>query len=48
MAALGADRAINPHVAKLLEFLQRRNLGKHGRYLESRRPPESLAPSLQE
>jgi UDP-N-acetylglucosamine acyltransferase len=42
MAALGSDREMNPHVAKLLEFLHRRNLGKHGRYLEGRRPPESL------
>ncbi|HTL28725.1 MAG TPA: acyl-ACP--UDP-N-acetylglucosamine O-acyltransferase [Tepidisphaeraceae bacterium] len=28
---------INPHVKTLIEFLHRRNLGKHGRYLESLR-----------
>jgi UDP-N-acetylglucosamine acyltransferase len=28
---------INPHVKRLVEFLHRRNQGKHGRYLESQR-----------
>jgi UDP-N-acetylglucosamine acyltransferase len=28
---------INPHVKQLIEFLRRRDLGKHGRYLESLR-----------
>ncbi len=29
---------LNPHVKTLIEFLHRRNEGKHGRYLESLRP----------
>jgi UDP-N-acetylglucosamine acyltransferase len=29
---------INPHVKAMIEFLRRRNQGKHGRYLESLRP----------
>ena len=35
---------INPHVKRLVEFLHRRNSGKHGRYLESQRktPPASI------
>ena len=28
---------INPHVKRLVEFLHRRNSGKHGRYLEGQR-----------
>jgi UDP-N-acetylglucosamine acyltransferase len=28
---------VNPHVKRLIEFLHRRNEGKHGRYLESQR-----------
>jgi UDP-N-acetylglucosamine acyltransferase len=28
---------VNPHVKVMVEFLRRRDLGKHGRYLESRR-----------
>jgi hypothetical protein len=28
---------LNPRVSTLLEFLHRRNQGKHGRYLESQR-----------
>jgi len=31
------QNGINPHVREMIEFLQRRNLGKHGRYLESQR-----------
>jgi UDP-N-acetylglucosamine acyltransferase len=31
------ELADNPHVARVLEFLERRNLGRHGRYLESLR-----------
>jgi hypothetical protein len=26
---------ISPHVKKLIEFLRERDMGKHGRYLES-------------
>ena len=29
---------INPHVKRLIEFLRRRDRGKHGRYLEALRP----------
>jgi hypothetical protein len=45
---------INPHVKRLVEFLHRRNQGKHGRYLESQRkvpagaittPPNDPAPA---
>ena len=28
---------VNPHVVRLVEFLRRRNQGRHGRYLESQR-----------
>jgi UDP-N-acetylglucosamine acyltransferase len=28
---------INPHVKRMIEFLRRRDLGKHGRYLEGKR-----------
>ncbi len=31
---------IHPQVKLLVEFLRRRNVGKHGRYLESLRPPK--------
>jgi UDP-N-acetylglucosamine acyltransferase len=31
------SNGINPHVRNLVEFLQRRSRGKHGRYLESLR-----------
>jgi UDP-N-acetylglucosamine acyltransferase len=37
MKALAAEDGANPHVKKLLEFLARRDLGKHGRYLERQR-----------
>ncbi len=35
---------INPHVKRMVEFLHRRNSGKHGRYLEGQRrtPPASI------
>jgi acyl-[acyl carrier protein]--UDP-N-acetylglucosamine O-acyltransferase len=32
---------LNPRVKTLVEFLLRRNVGKHGRYLESLRPKKS-------
>jgi len=32
------DGDLNPHVKRLIDFLKRRTEGKHGRYLESRRP----------
>jgi UDP-N-acetylglucosamine acyltransferase len=44
MQIMAADDGINPHVAKLLEFLRRRDNGRHGRFLEGLRPPESLRP----
>lgn len=33
----------NPHVAQLIEFLRRRNEGRHGRYLESQRAKSEAA-----
>jgi UDP-N-acetylglucosamine acyltransferase len=44
MRALTDQDGLNPHVQKLLEFLRRRDMGKHGRYLEGLRSPESLHP----
>lgn len=32
-----AELSNNPHVVRVIEFLERRNLGRHGRYLESLR-----------
>jgi UDP-N-acetylglucosamine acyltransferase len=44
MAAALADfdlqNGLHPQVKLLIEFLRRRNVGKHGRYLESLRPPK--------
>lgn len=37
MAELEGDSDINPYVKQLVEFLRRRDRGKHGRYLESLR-----------
>jgi UDP-N-acetylglucosamine acyltransferase len=37
MAEFDTQNGINPHVKKLIEFLHRRDQGKHGRYLESLR-----------
>lgn len=34
MAEFDTGNGINPHIKYLVEFLQRRDLGKHGRYLE--------------
>ena len=39
---LAAQDGLNEHVHKLLEFLERRDMGKHGRYLEGKRTAESL------
>jgi UDP-N-acetylglucosamine acyltransferase len=36
-AGTPAVGGINPHVKRLVEFLQRRNMGRHGRYLEGLR-----------
>jgi UDP-N-acetylglucosamine acyltransferase len=38
LAEFDTLNGINPHVKKMIEFLRRRDLGKHGRYLESVRP----------
>jgi UDP-N-acetylglucosamine acyltransferase len=38
LAEFDTMNGINPHVKRMIEFLRRRNLGKHGRYLESLRP----------
>jgi UDP-N-acetylglucosamine acyltransferase len=35
MAEFDTMNGISPHVKKLIEFLRQRDLGKHGRYLES-------------
>jgi len=37
LAEFDTLNGINPHVKKMIEFLRRRDLGKHGRYLESLR-----------
>ncbi len=37
MADFDTMNGINPHVKRVVEFLRRRDLGKHGRYLESQR-----------
>ena len=37
LAEFDMMNGINPHVKKMVEFLRRRDLGKHGRYLESLR-----------
>ena len=40
---------INPHVKQLIEFLHRRNQGRHGRFLESqRKSPAGAVPSPNE
>ena len=40
---------LTPHVREMLDFLRRRNEGKHGRYLESKRSePAELAAALAE
>jgi UDP-N-acetylglucosamine acyltransferase len=38
MAEFDTLNGINPHVKRMVEFLRRRDQGKHGRYLESLRP----------
>jgi UDP-N-acetylglucosamine acyltransferase len=40
LADFNLDNGIHPQVKLLVEFLRRRNDGKHGRYLESLRPPK--------
>jgi len=37
MAEFDTLNGINPHVKSMIEFLRRRDMGKHGRYLESLR-----------
>lgn len=37
LAGFHLENGINPHVKRLIEFLRRRDAGKNGRYLESRR-----------
>jgi UDP-N-acetylglucosamine acyltransferase len=37
LAELAATDGVNTHVKRMLDFLQRRNQGKHGRYLEAHR-----------
>lgn len=40
MADVDLVNGVNPQVKLLLEFIRRRNIGKHGRYLESLRAPK--------
>jgi UDP-N-acetylglucosamine acyltransferase len=44
MQLFAKDDGVNPHVKKLLDFLHRRDLGVHGRYLEGQRSAASLKP----
>jgi acyl-[acyl carrier protein]--UDP-N-acetylglucosamine O-acyltransferase len=37
VAEFETQNGINPHVKYLIEFLRRRDQGRHGRYLESTR-----------
>jgi hypothetical protein len=37
LADFDVMNGINPHVKRMIEFLRRRDLGKHGRYLDSLR-----------
>jgi UDP-N-acetylglucosamine acyltransferase len=37
LADYDTDNGLNPHVKRIVDFLRRRNQGKHGRYLESLR-----------
>ncbi len=54
MSEYDVMNGINPHVKQLVEFLHRRNSGRHGRYLEGQRrsqpasivePPAETAPA---
>ncbi len=40
LADFDTQNGIHPQVKLLVEFLRRRDAGKHGRYLESKRPPK--------
>jgi UDP-N-acetylglucosamine acyltransferase len=44
MNLFAKEDGLNPHVKKLLDFLHRRDLGLHGRYLEGQRSAASLTP----
>jgi hypothetical protein len=37
MAEFDLLNGVNPYVKQMIEFLQRRAIGKHGRYLETLR-----------
>ncbi len=37
IAELDIDRGTSPHVVRVIDFMHRRNAGKHGRYMESLR-----------
>jgi UDP-N-acetylglucosamine acyltransferase len=43
MKEFARETGLNPHVVKLLDFLHRRDLGKHGRYLEGLRNSHAAA-----
>jgi UDP-N-acetylglucosamine acyltransferase len=44
MNLFAKEDGVNPHVKKLLDFLHRRDLGVHGRYLEGQRSAAALKP----
>ena len=37
MAEFDTQNGLNPYVKQMIEFLQRRSIGRHGRYLETLR-----------
>jgi UDP-N-acetylglucosamine acyltransferase len=45
LAEFNTLNGLHPHVKLLVEFLRRRNDGKHGRYLEGLRPKKSPPPA---
>jgi UDP-N-acetylglucosamine acyltransferase len=44
LAEVDMDSGANPRVKQLVDFLRRRDIGKHGRFLESTRPPQVKTP----
>ena len=44
LADLDENNGANPRVKQLIDFLRRRDIGKHGRFLESTRPPRAKNP----
>ena len=44
LADIDVNNGANPRVKQLIEFLRRRDIGKHGRFLESTRAPRAKTP----